>query len=36
VHTTLAGIADRTVRCGRLIDQALLNNGAVDSEAVWR
>jgi hypothetical protein len=36
VHTTLAGVGDSTVRRGGLIDQALLNDGAVDGEAVWR
>lgn len=33
MHTTLTGIAERTVGSGRLVNQSLLDDGAVDGES---
>lgn len=36
MHTALAGVVEVAVGCGLFVDQALLDDGAVDCEAVGR
>jgi hypothetical protein len=36
VHAALSGVGGRAVRGRRLVNQALLHNGAVHGETVWR